>query len=243
MSGEPGARAKDIPFLITISYLASFLAIRTMVYLAGAAHTEFAQAAKMGLPPGAKFSIGRNIILFGYHIHHFYIGIALICIAGWLSIAGSAALSRKRLAVLYGAGLGLFMDEIGLLLTWGDYFSGLSYLLSVFLAGVFLNIIFFPDFWRAVKENIGKPDSHSIIRGAVLRNTPIVRLVDTIAERTGKTEPASLLMIGVLSLAVGILVLIYPRFLRYWVFGAFVIQGVAHMVDAWGRDSRGEGNR
>lgn len=188
----------------------------------------------MGLPPGVRFSIGRNIILFGYHIHHFYIGIALICIAGWLSIVGSEILSRKKLAVLYGVGLGLFMDEIGLLLTWGDYFSSLSYSLSLFLAGLFLNIVFFADFWRAVKDNI---------RGAVLRNTSIVRFVDTVAERLGRTEPVSLLMVGILSVGVGVLILMYPRFLRYWVFGVFVIQGVAHFVSAWGRSSREEMKR
>jgi len=243
MSREFEARPRVIPFLITVYYLASLLSIRVLVYLAGSAHTQFAQAAKMGLTPDTKFYIGRNIILFGYHIHHFYIGIALICIAGWLSIVGSSALSRKRLAVLYGTGLGLFMDEIGLLLTWGDYYSGLSYLLSLFLVGLFLNIIFFPDFWKAVKANIGSPDSHSIIRGAVLKNAPIVRFMDTVASRMGKTEPTSLLMIGILSIAVGVLVLIFPRFLRYWIFGAFVVQGLAHFVSVRNSDSDGGDNQ
>jgi len=109
--------------------------IRLAVYLVGAAHTDFARVAEMGLLPETRFHIGRNIILFGYHVHHFYIGILLIGIAGWKAIVGSSRLTRKHIAMIYGAGLGLFMDEIRLLLTWGDYFSSLSYLLSLLLAG------------------------------------------------------------------------------------------------------------
>jgi len=135
------------------------------------------------------------------------------------------------------------MDEIGLLLTWGDYFSGLSYLLSLLLAGLINNIIFFHDFWRAVRVNIGTPESHSIIRGAVLKNAAVVRLLDTVAGRMGRTEPTSLLMVGKLSIAIGVLILAYPRFLRYGVFGAFVIQGVAHFVSVWGRGAAEENNR
>lgn len=157
-------KRKEIPFIITISYMAAFILIRIGVFLAGSGESEFARAAKAGTLPGVDFYIGRNIILFGYHIHHFYIGIFLICLAGWLSIAGSNKLSVKHTAVMYGAGLGLFFDEIGLLLTWGDYYSSLSYLLSLLLAGIFLNIIFFHDFWDNVKKNMKNPKAQSFIK-------------------------------------------------------------------------------
>lgn len=228
-------RQKGIPFLITISYLISFLLIRLMVFLAGAAHTEFAKVAQIGLTPEVRFSIGRNIILFGYHIHHFYFGIFLICVAGWLSIVGSSILSRKQIAVIYGIGLGLFMDEVGLLLTWGDYFSGLSYMLSLLLAGIFLNIVFFPHFWIEVKENLQKPESHSVIRGLLSRNTYIIDFVDKVSEKAGRTKRTSLFFAGVLSLVICVCILFYPKFLRYWIFGAFVIQGLSHLVRAWER--------
>ena len=77
--------SKKLPFIITISYLSSLLGIRLAVLIAGSAQTGFAQAAKMGGLPDKSFSIGRNIILFGHHIHHFYIGILLISIAGWFA--------------------------------------------------------------------------------------------------------------------------------------------------------------
>lgn len=144
---------KKTPFLIAISYLAAFVFIRLMVILAGSANSEIAQIVKGGSTL-THFYIGRNIILFGYHIHHFYFGILLIGIAGWLAIAGRTNLSKEKLALVYGAGLGLLMDEIGLLLTWGDYASTLSYLLGVFLLGIILSIIYFPRFWRSFHKNI-----------------------------------------------------------------------------------------
>lgn len=124
-----------------------------MVIVAGSANSEIAQIVKGGSTL-THFHIGRNIILFGYHIHHFYFGILLMGIAGWLAIAGSANLSREKLALTYGAGLGLLMDEIGLLLTWGNYASTISYLLGVFLLGIILSLIYFPRFWRNVHHSI-----------------------------------------------------------------------------------------
>ena len=138
-----------IPFLITISYFLSFLFIRIAVIIAGSAGSAASMAAKEG---EISFYIGTNVILFGYHIHHFYFGFLLICIAGWVAIVGSKHFNRKHAALMYGAGLGLFMDEIGLLLTWGDYWSSLSYTLTLFMGGIFLNIVYFPSFWVEVKK-------------------------------------------------------------------------------------------
>lgn len=142
-------KSKKTPFLIAISYLASFVFIRLMVIVAGSANSEIARVVKEGAS-WTHFYIGRNIILFGYHIHHFYFGIMLIGIAGWLAITGNHGISKEKLALTYGFGLGLLMDEIGLLLTWGDYNSSLSYLLGVFLFGIIFSAIYFPRFWRAL---------------------------------------------------------------------------------------------
>ncbi|MFB6214560.1 MAG: hypothetical protein ABEI54_01700 [Candidatus Bipolaricaulia bacterium] len=124
-----------------------------MVIVAGSANSEVAQIVKGGSTL-THFNIGRNIILFGYHIHHFYFGILLMGIAGWLAIAGSTSIRKEKLALVYGAGLGLLMDEIGLLLTWGNYASTLSYLLGVFLLGIILSLVYFPRFWGSFHDNI-----------------------------------------------------------------------------------------
>ena len=93
---------KQIPFLIAVSFFLSFIFIRLAVLFAGSAESEFAQAAKAGELPGTNFYIGSNIILFGYHIHHFYFGILFICLAAWFAIVGSRFFTRKRSAILYG---------------------------------------------------------------------------------------------------------------------------------------------
>lgn len=226
---------RNIPFIITIFYFLSFLFIRLSVYLAGSVNNEIARAVRLGTGSIPRFHIGRNIILFGYHIHHFYIGILLICVAGWISIVGSSLLTRKQTAVLYGIGLGLFMDEIGLLLTWGDYYSGLSYLLSLFLGGLFLNVVFFPHFWREVREKIVRMGSQSIFMGRVSRKFRFFKMIDSISDKIGRTEKASLIFSGVLSLFVCVFILVKPQSLRYGLSCLFIIQGLTFLVRLWGK--------
>lgn len=163
---------KKTPFLVAVSYLVSFISIRLMVIIAGSANSEIARVVKEGAS-WTTFHIGRNIVLFGYHIHHFYFGILLIGIAGWLAITGSSEISKEKLAVIYGLGLGLLMDEIGLLLTWGNYASSLSYLLGVFLLGILLTVVYFPGFWR----NLG-----GTVRCPVLLTSGVNKLVDLVQE-------------------------------------------------------------
>ncbi|MCK8816908.1 hypothetical protein MWH28_05910 [Natroniella sulfidigena] len=207
-----------------------------MVLIAGSAESEFAEVAKQGGVPEVDFYIGRNIILFGYHIHHFYFGVLLIAFAGWIALVGFTFLTRKQTALIYGTGLGLFMDEIGLLLTWGDYYSSLTYLLSLFLIGIFLNFIFFPYFWKEVRNNILQSNAHSLTWNTLLNHTNFIKVADTLSEKTGKTERASLIFTGIVYLFVGILILLYPQFVYYWVAGVFFIQGVSSLVGAWRKD-------
>jgi len=221
---------KDIPFLMAISYLTALFFIRVSVFLAGSGHTKFADAAKEGLKPGVQFYLGRNIILFGYHIHHFYIGILLICVAAWLAIVGSRHFTRKNLAIMYGAGLGLFLDEIGLLLTWGDYYSTLSYTISLFVLGVFFNIVFFGNFWESVKINIDKSKSRSLIWNKFFKNNLVFNIIDKISNKTGKTENATLVFSGILYIFVSLFIFKYTEFLRYWVAVTFIFHGATCFV-------------
>ncbi|MFO7814885.1 MAG: hypothetical protein R6V14_04010 [Halanaerobiales bacterium] len=153
MSENKKTNNKKLPFITGISYLLSFIFIRLTVLIAGSVKNETVMAIKEGII-NKNFYIGRNIIIYGYHIHHFYFGIFLMAVAGWLAIMGNKRFSKVKLAIMYGAGLGLFMDEIGMLLSEGDYFSPLSYLLGIFLLGILINIIYFPPFWNSVRENV-----------------------------------------------------------------------------------------
>jgi hypothetical protein len=52
-----------------------------------------------------------------YHIHHFWYGIAMLAIGGWLGISYTNERTDRLAAILFGAGGGLVGDEVGLLLT------------------------------------------------------------------------------------------------------------------------------
>jgi len=66
----------------------------------------------------------------GIHFHHFWYGIVLLAASGWLGIAGSERWARLA-ATMYGLGGGLLADEVGLLLTFGDYQNEITYTIVV----------------------------------------------------------------------------------------------------------------
>jgi len=63
----------------------------------------------------------------GYHVHHFWYGLALLAIGGWLGINYRDDHTERIAAIIFGIGGGLVGDEIGLLLTFGDYYSEITY--------------------------------------------------------------------------------------------------------------------
>ena len=75
----------------------------------------------------------------GIHLHHFWYGIALISVAGWMGIAWRNERLYRLYAVLYGLGAGFVGDEVGLLLTFNNYGSELTYLF--FIAAISFVII------------------------------------------------------------------------------------------------------
>lgn len=219
------------PFLVTFGYLCSLLAIRLAVLIAGSAHTDAARAASQGGRPDVAFAVGANIILFGYHIHHFYFGLALVIFSGWMAVVGSERLSGETLALLFGVGLGLAMDEIGLLLTWGDYYSRATYLLSILLLGVFLNIVFFGDFWRAVRAQAAERSAASSATTFIV-DAPFIGTMGEFVSKT-TTQRIALIFTAIVYLVVGVLILLRPRLLYYWIAGAFLLHGGSLLVRAW----------
>ncbi len=224
---------KRLPFLIAASFLGSVLLIRLSVWLAGSAESEFAAAAKAGIMPETQFYVGSNIILFGYHIHHFYIGFLLLCIGGWIAIVGSEYFTRTHAALLYGAGLGLFLDEIGLLLTWGDYYSSLSYLWVLIVLALFCNIIFFSDFWHRVKQNMVRSKKKSPLLLLLQKNPLLLSGIDRVAHLTSHTERVRHVFTGAVYVALCLLIVFYPQFFYIWVAGGLVLLGGQYLVRAF----------
>ena len=91
------------------------------------------------------------VITNGIHIHHFWYGIAFLAIGGWIGIGYNNKETDLLAAVLYGAGGGLIADEVGLLLTFGNYWTTLTYsAVTVFLA--FITVLIIISRYRKVIE-------------------------------------------------------------------------------------------
>jgi len=92
-----------------------------------------------------SFSVARTFTTFypnthlvsrGIHIHHFWFGLALLSIGGWLGISYNDRKVDRLSAILYGTGGGLIADEVGLLLTFEDYWSGITYTFTLILLAI-----------------------------------------------------------------------------------------------------------
>jgi hypothetical protein len=67
------------------------------------------------------------LVVQGIHVHHFWYGLALLVVGGWLGINYRDDHIERLATIVFGVGGGLVGDEIGLLLTFGDYYSELTY--------------------------------------------------------------------------------------------------------------------
>ncbi len=95
----------NLSFIMLISFLVSFAAARIFTY----------------------FFPSTVLMVQGFHIHHFWYGLGLLAIGGWLGINYRDDHIDRIAAIIFGAGGGLVGDEIGLLVTFGNYYSELTY--------------------------------------------------------------------------------------------------------------------
>jgi len=106
-------RRPNLSILALVSFIASFVVARTFT------------------------TLNPDIVLVSgsIHIHHFWFGLVLQAIGGWLGISYNDERINRLAAILFGAGGGLIGDEVGLLLTFGNYWSEITYtLIIMFLA-------------------------------------------------------------------------------------------------------------
>jgi hypothetical protein len=66
------------------------------------------------------------VVQGGIHFHHFWYGLGMVTLTGWLGIAFNRPRLVRTYAIIFGLGAGLIGDEVGLLLTLGDYQSSLT---------------------------------------------------------------------------------------------------------------------
>ena len=93
-----------LAFYGTVSFVASFLGARLF----------------------ATLNPTVTVVRGGIHFHHFWYGLAMVVSTGWLGITLSNERMGRNLAIVFGLGAGLIGDEVGLVLTFGDYTSNLT---------------------------------------------------------------------------------------------------------------------
>jgi hypothetical protein len=97
---------KQPQFAVLVAFLVTFLVIRTITY---------------GIKEGWPVPFFRDILIRGQRIHHLVPGILLLLISGYLA----AALDRNQreiVAILFGVGAALTLDEFALWLHLEDVY-------------------------------------------------------------------------------------------------------------------------
>ncbi|MEV6793390.1 hypothetical protein AB0M87_15605 [Streptomyces sp. NPDC051320] len=100
---EPG----KLPLLLAlVSFVLSFLIVRTIARLIRAGHGPF-----------------RNVSPGGLHVHHVVPGVVLVVVGGFGAVtSGMFGVGASVCAVLFGTGAGLVLDEFALLLHLDDVY-------------------------------------------------------------------------------------------------------------------------
>jgi hypothetical protein len=165
--------------LAVISFIASFAVARTFTTLF----------------PSTVVIIGGGI-----HLHHFWYGLALLAIGGWMGIINHNERIDQLAAVFYGIGGGLVVDESGLLLTFGNYWSTLTYTIVALVLAFALLGTLLARHAGSIREQFGKLTKHDfgLYFGILLGMVSAAFLVET----TNTIVFVIASMLGIMSLVI-----------------------------------------
>jgi hypothetical protein len=136
------ATGREPQFLVLVAFLATFLLVRAMTHAIRSRQTRLL----------------RNVQLGGVHVHHLVPGIFLLLTTGYLAIALGVQSDRRLVAVLYGIGAALTLDEFALWLNLRDVYwteEGRLSIDAVIVAATGL-ILVGPEFWREAGRAVGR---------------------------------------------------------------------------------------
>jgi hypothetical protein len=121
-------------FVVFVSFAVGFIGARAVVVAAGLVGEETSSGTFLGLPI-------QQLDFGAVHIHHYFYGFVTLAVIGWIAVFRDDY-SKRLVAVLYGLGMGVFMDEVGMLLTGGAYYSRSTYFAVVVFVAVFLAALY-----------------------------------------------------------------------------------------------------
>ena len=137
------AAGKEPQFFILVSFLLTFILVRIITH-----------SIRRG-----RGRLFRNVTAGGKHIHHLVFGILLLLTTGYLSFAFDPDTFRNELAVLYGIGAALTLDEFALWLNLENVYwakQGRASIDAVVIFGVILWLILVDQrFWSDVGGELG----------------------------------------------------------------------------------------
>ncbi len=152
-------RRPNLSVLALISFIASFVIARTFTTLAP-----------------------DTILLTGtMHIHHFWYGILMMATGGWLGISYNDERIDRLAAVIFGAGGGLIGDEAGLLLTFENYWTGLTYTIVMGFLAFASILILIVRYSKVIMEEFAgfARRRASLYFGVFLATISVAFLIDT----------------------------------------------------------------
>jgi hypothetical protein len=88
---------KEQAFWLLIGFLVTFIIVRTITHAIRGERGPF-----------------RNVAVGGLHVHHLVPGIILVLVTGYLSVAIHPRAGRTTVAILFGVGAALTLDEFAL---------------------------------------------------------------------------------------------------------------------------------
>jgi len=131
---------------IFVSFIVTFGLIRLLTY---SIHRNLGPFHDITIGGGANGT---------FHIHHYLWGILLVCVCGLLALSLDAARWHPVLAVPFGIGLALILDEFALLLQLKDVYWAAQGRVSVdigLLTAACLGVYCAgPTFWHAVVREL-----------------------------------------------------------------------------------------
>ncbi len=125
------------PFIAFVAFLISFTLTRAIAYTFPAV----------------------NLIIGKYHIHHFYYGIALLIVSNWITLVSNRQGPRLFAAAVFGIGLGVLADEVGLLLTCTspltlkcNYYARVTLDFFIIIVVFFISVLYLIPAWKGLKR-------------------------------------------------------------------------------------------
>ena len=136
---------KQPQVFILVAFLTTFLLVRAITH---------------AIRRGTGRRLFRNLSVGGTHIHHLVWGILLLLVTGYLAVAFDPHTAREPLAVLFGIGAALTLDEFALWLDLEDVYwtaRGRRSIDVVIVTGAIFGLVLVGvRFWVNVGRELGR---------------------------------------------------------------------------------------